>query len=186
MSEYENRIFNTLTASEEKFKSAFEIATHINRIKRKLIIQFWKNVEKELNILIIENKQDFKLFVDVDIFHKNSKCFLYLDNNKKAGLIYEHLASDQSMGLWMDFTKLDMEKINNYRAINEHKIINYINHGWWFSYKNLNENFNNFDSLVMILPENSIIYSKRKAQDLFDFAVGNKEHLKFIINNCIK
>lgn len=37
MSEYENRIFKTLTASEEKFKSAHEIVGHFSAVKKKLI-----------------------------------------------------------------------------------------------------------------------------------------------------
>jgi hypothetical protein len=186
MSEYENRIFDTLTASEEKFKTASEIAKHFNGTKKKLITQFWKNVEKELKLLIAENEEDFGVVLDSDIFHKNSKCFLYIENNRKARILYEHLADNQSMGLWIDNQNFDMAKINNYIATHGHEITDVINHAWWVSYKNINENFNSFDSLVMILPNNSREYSKRKAQDLYEFAVANKEHLKYVINNCLK
>lgn len=186
MSEYENRIFKMLTSSEEKFKSAFEIANHLNGIKKKLITQFWKNVEMELKNLIVENNEDFKVKLDTNIFHGNSKCFLYLENNTKAGLIYEHLADDQCMGLWIDNSKCDMLKVNTFRNEKQNLISDFSTHAWWVSFKSMNENFNNFDSLVMILPENSLEYSKSKARDLFDFAVGNKVYLKHIINHCLK
>lgn len=185
MSEYENRIFDTLTSSAEKFKSAYEIANHLNGVKKKLITQFWKNVEIELSNLTKENDEEFKVELDSNIFLPASKCCLYIENTKIAGIIYEHLANDQVMGLWFENPKFDIEKINKYRTEFGKEIINVINHTWWVSFKNINENFNNLDSLLMILPGNSLEYSKAKARDLFEYAVANKEHLKYIINNCL-
>lgn len=186
MSEYENRIFAMLTSNEEKLKSALEIAKHINGIKKQLITQFWKNVEKELYTLIQVSNEEFKVKLDADIFHPNSKCSLYLQNDTKARLIFEHLSNDQCMGLWFQNQLFDMSKINAYRNQFQNDITYFSNHTWWLAFKEMNENFNNFDSLVMILPNNSIEYSKEKAQELFDFAVENKEHLKYVINNCLK
>lgn len=186
MSEYENRIYKMLTSSEEKFKSAFEIANHLNMVKRKLLVQFWKNVEKELNILVNERDQDFKVELDKDIFYANSGCSLFLKENTKAGFIYEHLSGDQCMGLWFENPKFDIPKIDSYRIEQQNKITNYNTSGWWISYENVNENLNSFDSLLMILPDKSVEYAKLKAENLFELAVENKEHLRYIINNCLK
>jgi len=185
MSEYENRIFTMLTSSEEKFKSAYEIADHLNMVKRKLIVAFWKNVEVELKRLVEINKEEFKVVLDSDIFYNNSGCSLFLENDGIAGFIYEHLSGEQCMGLWLESPKFDMQKIDSYRSEYKNEIPNLCNHPWWVSFKNINENFNNFDSLLMILPDKTMEYAKIKAQDLFDFAVTNKEHLKYIINNCL-
>jgi hypothetical protein len=175
-----------LTSSEEKFKSAVEISNHLNMVKRKLVVQFWKNVEVELKYLVEINNEEFKVILDSDIFYSNSGCSLFLENNSKAGFIYEHLSGDQCMGLWFKNPEFDMRKIDNYRIEQQYKITNYSTYSWWISYQNINENFNNSDSLLMILPDKSMEYAKIKAQNLFELAVGNKEHLKYIINNCLK
>lgn len=186
MSEYENRIYTMLTSSEEKFKSAYEIANHLNTVKRKLIVSFWKNVAVELKHLVEINNEEFKVVLDSDIFYNNSGCSLFLENDGIAGFIYEHLSGEQCMGLWFESPKFDMQKIDSYRIEYKNEIPNLCNHPWWVSFKNINENFNNFDSLLMILPDKYMEYAKIKAQDLFNFAVANKEHLKYIISNCIK
>lgn len=186
MSEYENRIYTMLTSSEEKLKSAHEIANHLNMVKRKLIVAFWKNVELELRHLVEINNEEFTVILDADIFYNNSGCSLHLENNTKAGFIYEHLSGDQCMGLWFDNPTFDIRKIDSYRTEQRNKITNYHTSSWWISFQNTNENFNDFDSLQMILPHKSMEYAKIKAQYLFDLAVENKEHLKYVLNNCLK
>ncbi|WP_016988280.1 hypothetical protein [Flavobacterium sp. ACAM 123] len=186
MSEYENRVLKMLTSSEEKFKSAFEITNHFNKVKKQLVIKFWKNVEEELNKLITDSDETFKVKLDSDVFHSNSKCFLYLDNKTEARFLYEHLSTNQCMGLWYENQKFNTQKIDSFRNEFQNEITYYTKQTWWISFKNLDENFSNFESLLMILPENAEVYSKSKAQDLFDFAVENKTHLQYIINNCLK
>jgi hypothetical protein len=175
-----------LTSSEEKLKSAFEIANHLNMVKRELMVQFWKKVEKELIILVKERDQDFKVVLDSDIFYANSGCSLFLENNTKAGFIYEHLSGDQCIGLWIKSPEFNMQKIDSYRNEFQNEITNFSTSSWWVSFQSINENFNNYDSSIMILPHKSEEYAKVKAQNLFDFAVENKAHLQYIINNCLK
>jgi len=186
MSVYEERIYTMLTSSEEKFKSAYEIANHLNMVKRKLIVAFWKNVEVELKYLVEINDEEFEVVLDSDIFYSNSGCSLFLKNSTKAGFIYEHLSGDQCMGLWFENPRFDILKIDSYRIEKQNKITNYSTYSWWVSYQNIDENFNNFDSLLMILPDKSVEYAKIKAQNIFELAVENKEHLKYLIHHCLK
>ena len=186
MSEYENRIFDTLTASEEKFKSAHEIADHLKMVKDKLITQFWNYVADDLKKLVDLNDNEFEVVLDENLFYKNASCSIHIKGNRQAGFIYEHLSGDQWMGLWFDNSLFDMSKINLYREDQKDKITYNCNYLWWLSFKDLHENFSTRDASMMILPNKARDYAKMKADDLFNLAVENKEHLKYIINNCLK
>jgi hypothetical protein len=111
-----------------------------------------------------------------------SKCFLYLDDNTKARILYQNLADDQCMGLWIDNLKVDHEKIKKYVNDSIREFPNLSKSAWWISVVEINEDFRNYDSLLNILPEKAEEYSKRKAKDLFDFAVENEDHLRAIIS----
>lgn len=186
MSEYENRIFETLTASEDKFKSAHEIVGHFNGVKKKLIIQFWKSVEKELNELIKNCEHTFKVVLDNDVFHPTSKCYLYDGKNKSVRVLFEILSQKQTFGIWFEDDKINYDKISHYRTQVSSEFNEYSFNHWWFAKTHLQNDFNSFDSLLMILPAKMNDYSKSKAQELFDFAVANKVHTEYIINNCLK
>ena len=185
MSEYENRIFDTLTASEDKFKSAFEISNHLNGVKKKLIKQFWKSVEKDLNELIANSEESFKVVLDNDIFHPTSKCYLYDGKNKSVRVLFEILSAKQTFGIWFYDDNINYEKISEYRKQVNSEFNEYSFNHWWFAKTHVQNDFNSFDSLLMILPTKMNDYSKSKAQELFDFAVANKVHTEYIINNCL-
>lgn len=185
MSEYENRIYDTLTATEEKFKSANEIANHMDRVKNKLIVDFWSKVEKELRILLVGEHADFTLEIDKNIFSGNSKCFLSFNYNRHAGFIYEHLANDLSFGLWMNRENIDTVRITDYKEQLRNGLLNISEGAWWLLNLKPNINFDNADSLALIIPSNLDEFSVQMANRLFDFAKEHKEHLKYIIDNCL-
>ena len=185
MNEDENEIFNLLTSSEEKFKLSFESSKYWNIVKKELIIRFWKNVEKELNTLIKESDargKDFKASLDTDVLERYSKCYLTLNGDTKARFLYQNLAEDQFMGLWIDNLKVNHQRIKKYVNDSVLEFPHLSKSAWWISVVEVNENFGDFDSLLKILPEKAEEYSKRKAKDLFDFAVENEDHLKAIIS----
>jgi hypothetical protein len=186
MSEYEKRIFDTLTASEDRFKSAHEIVGHFNGVKKKLITQFWKGVEKELNELVKNSDETFKVVLDNDVFHHTSKCYLYDGRNKSVRVLFEILSQKQTFGIWFEDEKINYDKISEYRKQVNSEFNQYSFNHWWFAKTHLQNDFNSFDSLMMILPTKMTDYSKSKAQELFDFAVANKVHTEYIINNCLK
>jgi hypothetical protein len=184
MSEYENRIYELLTSSEDKFKSSFEIANRFDKVKWKLIKDFWVSVKEELEKLIEENNEDFSVELDSDILRQYSKCYVYLDNNINTRILYQNLAEDQCIGIWVDAFKVDQEKVNNYTRATGVDIQNLSTNTWWVSLKYISEDFRDLDSLTLILPEYSLAKSKIKAKELFDYALVNKEHLRGIAANC--
>ncbi|NRT12474.1 hypothetical protein [Flavobacterium sp. 14A] len=186
MSEYENKIFKTLTSSEDRFKSAFEIANHLNMVKRKMIQQFWKSVEKDLNELILKTGENFKVALDSDLSHPTSKCYLYDGKNPSVRVLFENLSQKQTFGIWFSDDKINYEKITEYRNAVNLDFGSYSFNHWWFAKTHVQNDFNSFESLLMILPAKMSEYSMSKAQKLFDFAVTNKVHTEYIINNCLK
>jgi|SRR5690554_1503214 len=183
MSEYDNRIYDLITSSEEKFKSSFEIANHLNMVKNRLIKKFWESVEKELHVLN-ERENLFKIVLEQDVFRRYSKCYLYINNNINVRISYQNLSDYQYIGLWVDNNLANHYEINKYIEGLENTIPDLSKNGWWVTIRDLNEDFNRLDSLLMILPEHSLEHSKRKALELFEYAKENIEHIKYIGTHC--
>jgi hypothetical protein len=99
--------------------------------------------------------------------------------------VYEVLNGKQRFGIWFVDKNINFEKIRNYNNQVKNQFDGYHFNHWWFAKKHTQDDFTTLDSLMMILPGNMSEYSKLKAKELFDFAVTNKEHTKYIINNCL-
>jgi hypothetical protein len=186
MSEYENRIYDTLTATEEKFASAYEIANHMGRVKKKLIKDFWEAVYARLDSLIKEKNSDFTLHIDPDISDGNSKCSLSLKGNTDACFVYEHLSNDLTKGLRINQPKIDYSRLiqhgKNVIGVSE----DFSEKSWWFMIEKPQIDFSKMDSLALILPNKAEERSTQMADSLFDLADKNREHLDFIIKHCLK
>jgi len=183
MTTYEEQIFKTLTINEENLTSAIEISEFIPKVKGKLISDFWIMVKNELDN--ISKNSNFKVFLDEDILNPISKLYLYKNDNHIFRITYEHLSNNLSIGLWIWLTNCNQDKTKEYKS----KVVKnfegwHTTSDWWLMYKDC-ENFSLIDTLIKLIQSNNVEnFAKIKAQELFDFATENENHLNYMIENC--
>lgn len=174
MIKFDNELFNTLTASEERFRSAIEIVEQFHLIKEQLISDFWEAVVSELDYLLSSEGCEFI------IERKYGNLYISLQKGDNIYVCLEDLEAQQRLSLIVEYNKINGKiKFKEYAEgifLNEFKIVD----DEWCAYKLLDDNLSENKWIIEILPFQREIYVKQKAKDLFDFTMKYKKHMEYI------
>jgi len=161
MTAYNEKLYEFIT-EEENFLPFIELKEQYEIVRKKLLTDFWKEVEVELKKY---KKSKWEVWLDDDVMKEYSKLGFYhkdyyreKDESRSFGIIFEHLTDSVLYGLWFNRTA-------NLQNLNFNSVCNDIKHlhvtwkagtsAWWFAARNeTGDNFDNSSDLVKILPKN--------------------------------
>lgn len=189
MNQHEAEIYNFFT-TEANFANMYNVSKHYEKIKPKLLSDFWKAVEDKLidKISALPNKgwytkRQEKLDSNV------SKLFLYKsnwankDNYPVIAFAYESLTGNPFYGLFINRGEHKIYNLEEISASARRLVVRSDNtsNNWWsfFYYSSLN--FNKLESLVKILPANRDVLVQSFADELFNLALKHQLELDNII-----
>jgi hypothetical protein len=185
MNEFQSKVYKSLLSDAKRFSAAKEIHDLFPIIRKEMLNEFWSLVKKELDVLVKDS--GYIVVKHKDICQPNSRIYLHLPESKYFRITYEHLCNSLTIGISIWYDKVNKENTTKYhkKVENEFKGWDTKGSNYWLAYKDEGDDFNEIDSLILILSDGKESYAKEKAQTLFAFAMENKKHIEYLNANCL-